>query len=101
MNLALSRLISLTTDGPPAMAGGKKGVVTLPEKHVKEDEIQSKTVKLHCTIHQEPLCAKSSEVQEVMEVVAKAVNFILSRGLNHRQFQRLLLEAKADYSDLL
>ena len=36
-----------------------------------------------------------------MQVVVKTVNFILSRGLNHRQFQELLQEVESDYGDLL
>ena len=36
-----------------------------------------------------------------MQVVVKTVNFILSRGLNHRQFQELLQEVESDYGNLL
>ncbi len=36
-----------------------------------------------------------------MQVVVKTVNFILSWGLNHRQFQELLKETESEYGDLL
>ena len=36
-----------------------------------------------------------------MQVVVKAVNFILAKGLNHRQFQEFLKELDAEYHDLL
>ena len=37
----------------------------------------------------------------LMQVVVKTVNFILSKGLNHHQFQELLQEVESDYGDLL
>ena len=36
-----------------------------------------------------------------MKVFVKAVNFILSRALNNRQFQDLLTEINAQYNELL
>ena len=35
-----------------------------------------------------------------MTVVVKTVNLILSRGLNHRQFQEFLKQFEAEYGDL-
>ena len=46
--------------------------------------------KVHCIIHQESLCSKSANLTDVMSVVMKVVNSILSRSLNHRQFQALM-----------
>ena len=99
--LDLSKLICVTTDGAPAMVGNKKGFVTLLENHIKALGYENRIIKLHCIIHQEALCAQHSEMNEVMIAVVKIVNFILSRGLKHRQFQELLLEAQTHYSDLL
>ena len=42
-----------------------------------------------------------ASLKNIMDVVVKTVNFILSRGLNHRQFRQLLLEAESQYGDLL
>ena len=44
---------------------------------------------------------KSLRMQEVMRVVVKTVNFVRSRGLNHRQFQQLMEEIDSQYGDLL
>lgn len=41
-----------------------------------------------------------SNIQDVMSVVVKTVNFIKSRGLNHRQFQEFLKETNAEYGDI-
>ena len=100
MKLDLSKFISVTTDGAPAMVGQEKGVVSLLERCMKDHGISHKIKKLHCIIHQEALCTKSLNLKEVMDVVVKTVNLILSRGLNHRQFHQFLLEAQAEFGDL-
>lgn len=46
------------------------------------------------------LCAKDLDLSCVIDPVVSAVNFIRSRGLNHRQFRQFLSELEADYSDL-
>ena len=100
-NLDFSRLVSITTDGAPSMVGKNKGVVSLLQKHMENKEINNNIVKLQCLIHQEALRAKVASLKNIMNVVLKTVNFILSRGLNHRQFRQLLLEAESQYGDLL
>ena len=97
MNLDLSKLSGVITDGAPAMVGEKKGFVALLQNHIGIDK---KIIKLHCIIHQEALCAKSLNFKDIMAVVVKTVNFILSRGLNHRQFQEFLKQIEAEYGDL-
>ena len=52
--------------------------------------------KMYCIIHQEAMCAKSANLVDVMSVVVKVVNSILSRSLNHRQFQALVDEVDGD-----
>ena len=68
---------------------------------MENNEINNNIVKLHCLIHQEALCAKVASLKNIMDVVLKTVNFILSRELNHRQFRQLLIEAESQYGDLL
>jgi hypothetical protein len=101
MQLDLLKLVSVTTDGAPAMVGKNKGAVALLQKHLEGLGIKHNVRKVHCIIHQEALCAKKSNLKDVMDVVVKAVNVILSRGLNHRQFRQLLSEAENQYGDLL
>ncbi|XP_076039321.1 general transcription factor II-I repeat domain-containing protein 2-like [Oratosquilla oratoria] len=47
------------------------------------------------------LCAKFANLVDVMSVVVKVVNSILSRSLNHRPFQILMDEVNVHYNDLL
>ena len=100
MKLDFSKLINVTTGSAPAMVGQEKDVVSLLERRMKDLEISHKIKKLHSIIHQEALCAKSLKLKEVMDVVVKTVNLILSRGLNHRQFQQFLLETQVEFGDL-
>ena len=99
-SLDLSKLVSVTTDGAPAMVGVVKGFVTLLEKHIISENYGDKLIKLHCIIHQESLCAASLHMEEVMKVAVKVVNYIKSNALNHRQFKQFLLGGEAIHSDL-
>ena len=83
------------------MVGKNKRVVSLLQKHMEDNEINNNIVKLLCLVHQKALCAKVASLKNIMDVVLKSVNFIFSRGLNHRQFRQLLLKAESQYGDLL
>ncbi|XP_029656044.1 general transcription factor II-I repeat domain-containing protein 2-like [Octopus sinensis] len=101
LNLPLSKLVGITTDGAPSMVGNKKGTITLLQNEMEKFGIEHNLVKIHCIVHQEALVAKSVRLRETMDAVVNAVNFILSRGLNHRQFRQFLIDTEAEYGDLL
>ena len=101
MSLDLSKLVSATTDGAPAMTGKNKGAVALLQKHLEDLGCNDKITQLRCLIHQKALCAKTTNLKNVMDPVVKAVNMILSHKLNHRQFRQLLQEAENQYGDIL
>ncbi|KAK3876626.1 hypothetical protein Pcinc_018599 [Petrolisthes cinctipes] len=44
---------------------------------------------------------KDCELQNVMQLVVRVVNFIVSRALNHRQFRELLAEYETEYGGLV
>ena len=54
----------------------------------------------HYIVHQGTLCAKSAGFSDAMKVAVRAVNFILFRALNPRQFQDLQAEINSQYNDL-
>ena len=59
---------------------------------MEDHRINNDIIMLQCLIYQEALCAKASTVKSFIDIMVKAVNFILFRGLNHRQFHQLLLQ---------
>ncbi|CAM4459457.1 unnamed protein product [Caretta caretta] len=80
------------------MVGKQKGFVKL-----LEDQIGRPTVKFHCIIHQEILCAtiSNSELNNVMNTVVQIVNVVVTRSaLTLRQFQELLEEMDIVYNDI-
>ena len=94
MSLDLSNLVSITTDGALAMIDKNKGAVALLQKYLEALGLKNKITKIHCLIHQEALCAKTTKLKSVMDTVVKTVNMILSNKLNHSQFRELLLETE-------
>ncbi|XP_076044814.1 general transcription factor II-I repeat domain-containing protein 2-like [Oratosquilla oratoria] len=100
-SLDLSRFVCVTTDGSPAMVGEKKSAPSLIVRHCEAAGYTQPINIMHCIIHQESLCAKSTNLGDVMSVVVKDVNSILSRSLNHHQFRVLMDEVNVHYNDLL
>ena len=93
-------MVGVTTDGAPAMVGRKAGAVSLLSEKVANSGGE-KLIKYHCIIHQEALAAQSLEMKHVMEIDVKTVNFLKSRGLNHRQFKTFLEQSEADFGDVI
>ena len=83
------------------MSGQRNGVVGLLKTRMGSQNIDlGSLIVLHCIIHQEALCAKIISFQHVTNILVKAVNFIRSRGLNHHEFQQLMADIDAEYSDV-
>jgi len=95
----LQKLVSVTTDGAPAMVGRKIGLIG----HLIADSDFPNFHAYHCIIHQQSLCSKMKheELDSVMKAVVKIVNFVRANALNHRQFKALLSEYESNYSDLI
>jgi hypothetical protein len=84
LNIPIQKLLGVVTDGTPSMAGKNIGLSSLITKDVKNTTGRDLFV-YNCLIHQENLCAKSAKKTNV---VANLVNYIRSKGPNHRQFQQ-------------
>ena len=68
------QVVSITTDGAPAMIGREKGAVA----RLKEDNAE--LIAYHCIIHQSVLCTSlSDEHAEVMNTMMKMIRF--SQGI--------------------
>uniref|UniRef100_A0A3B3BXB9 SPIN-DOC-like zinc-finger domain-containing protein n=1 Tax=Oryzias melastigma TaxID=30732 RepID=A0A3B3BXB9_ORYME len=79
-NLPMDKLLSACTDGAPRPI-----------------------LRFHCILHQEALCAQifDGQLDEVMSLVIRVINFIVARALNYRQFKTLLDEVENHYHGLL
>uniref|UniRef100_H2ZY60 DUF4371 domain-containing protein n=1 Tax=Latimeria chalumnae TaxID=7897 RepID=H2ZY60_LATCH len=97
-NLEWKKLISMYTDGAPSMRGKEKGLLGLMRKR----EGISKFIMFHCVIYQEALVSKlkNGELQIVIQLVVKVVNLIVSRALNHRQFQVFTYTCESTFSTM-
>ncbi|XP_056642605.1 general transcription factor II-I repeat domain-containing protein 2A-like [Diorhabda sublineata] len=99
--LPWSKLNGVCTDGAPSMVVLRKGFIGILNEKATELNVQKDDlIVLHCIIHQQNLCSKSIRLHNVMNVVVKTINFIRSRGLNHRQFKTFLDEISAEYNDV-
>ncbi len=67
----VKNVVSITTDGAPAMIGKEKGAV----QRLKEEH--SDLLTYHCIIHQSVLCASlGKEYSNIMETIMKLVNYL-------------------------
>jgi hypothetical protein len=80
------------------MAGKNSGLSSLITKDVKMQ--QAAICLCAITWYIKKMCAKSVKMTNVV-TVAKLVNFIRSKGLNHRQFQQFLSDMDSENWDVL
>ncbi|XP_025203824.1 general transcription factor II-I repeat domain-containing protein 2B-like [Melanaphis sacchari] len=89
LGLTWEKLCSITTDGAPNMVGRNTGLIGRITEFTTSKMFET-PIFLHCIIHQQSLCGKIMNLEHVMKVVTKTVNFIRSHGLKHRQFVEFL-----------
>ncbi|XP_067298506.1 SCAN domain-containing protein 3-like [Pseudorasbora parva] len=95
--IELKQVVSITTDGAPAMVGRERGAVA----RMKDDNPQ--LISYHCIIHQSVLCSTlSDEYAEVMNTMMSMINFLrASSSHQHRMLREFLREVDANADDLL
>ncbi|CAH1971227.1 unnamed protein product [Acanthoscelides obtectus] len=95
--IPLSNMISVATDGAPAMVGRYRGFISYLKQNV------SWVLAIHCVIHRQHLVAKNLSVRlhESLHLVIDAVNRIRSNALNTRLFAQLCEENDEHFHQLL
>jgi hypothetical protein len=68
------------------MLGKKGGFVTKLQDKLNALTPNCKFIHVHSVIHQEVLCSKLVNMEHVLSLVKKSVNFIHACGLNQCQF---------------
>ena len=87
-NAPINKLVSVATDGAPAMVGKHVGLIGL----LKSDPKYPEFIPVHCLIHREHLVAKHFNFSIVLKSVTEIVNYIRSNAKNHRQFKNFIDE---------
>lgn len=91
------KVVSVATDGAPAMMGRKGGLVQRLKDHHPD------LISYHCIIHQSVHYASRGEVySEVMETVMRLINVLrASSSLQHHLLHTFLTEVNATFDDSL
>ena len=71
-----SKLVSITTDGAPALTGKHLGLIRKVQDKVTSLNADKKIIPMHCIIHQESLCKSVLKVKHIVDPIIKAVNYM-------------------------
>ena len=85
-DVPLNKLVSVATNGAPAMVGKRVGLIGLMKCNANFPAF----LPIHCIIHREHLAAKRFRYEDVIKTVLEIVNFIRINGKNHRQFRNFV-----------
>lgn len=97
----LKNLRGICTDGAPAMVGKQNGLVARFSDYVLKDHGNDQLINLHCIIHQEALCSKSVDLDNILKDVNRIILFIRANALHHRQFIQILHTNDSSAEDIL
>lgn len=97
LKLDPKRIVSVATDGAPAMVGRTHGLIG------RMKESYPHLLDFHCIIHQSVLCAKlDNNFKAVMTTSMKLINFLKAKSaLRHRQLRAFLESCDSEHKDLL
>ncbi|KFD58936.1 hypothetical protein M513_00099 [Trichuris suis] len=95
--IPLTNIISVATDGAPAMTGSHRGFIAYLKQVIPS------VLAVHCVIHRQHLVARrlSDRLNSSLQYVITAINRIKSKSLNDRLFKKLCVEHDEEYNRLL
>ena len=96
-NLDRENCISIWADGAKAMSGSRSGLRSPIQKRAPMAKW------MHCMIYREAFVARelSPELGATVEIVTKLINFIKTRPLKSKVFEKLCAEMNAEHRSLL
>uniref|UniRef100_A0A087XRL1 HAT C-terminal dimerisation domain-containing protein n=1 Tax=Poecilia formosa TaxID=48698 RepID=A0A087XRL1_POEFO len=101
MKLPWNKVVGITTDGAPAMTGERSGLVQ-KEKIISSDFCISLDKSSICRfVWLVILWCEDLKMFHLMKPMIKAINYIRSKALCHRQFQQFLVDIQAEYGDVV
>ena len=86
------KLVSVATDGAPAMDGKQVRLIGL----MKCDPNFPEFLPIHCIIHHQHLAAKHFRYEDVIKTILEIVNFICVNGKNHWRFHNFVEELELE-----
>ncbi|CAG9794244.1 unnamed protein product [Diatraea saccharalis] len=95
--IPLNNILSIATDGAPAMTGRHKGLIACLKN--KDPDV----LAVHCVIHRQHLVAKTlnERLHISLQYIIRSVNKIRSNSLNDRLFNQLCIANDEDVNRLL
>jgi hypothetical protein len=95
--IPLDNIMSVATDGAPAMVGRYRRLISYLKKAVPN------VVAVHCVIHRQHMVAKNfiDRLHCSLQYVITAINKIRSNALDDRLFRKLCDENDEDFNRLL
>ena len=79
------------------MVGRKAGVATKFKEKLLTVNSDHQIHSVHCIIHRKVLCSKTLQMDHIMDVVIKAVNFIRAQGSSTAYWRKFTLMGRLPY----
>lgn len=99
-SIPLNKMVSLITDGAPAMIGHLSGVGARIIKEVRKTTPDFNLLVLHCMIHQQVLCSKTLQFHHVLDAIVKIIQYIRGTPLMKRTFTQFLKDVNSQYETI-
>lgn len=95
-DLKWEKFKNVTTEAAKNMTVHNTGLIGIINKKLKELNITQPPLQLHCIIHQHALCAKLLNLNNVMNIVVKSINYIRKNGMNQATEENPVIIVKWD-----
>ncbi|XP_076167256.1 general transcription factor II-I repeat domain-containing protein 2-like [Ptiloglossa arizonensis] len=99
-NLQWNKLVSVATGGAPTMVDKNIGFVDRLRVKLESLAVPHEVTAIHYTIYQQNLWSKSVQLDNVMSLVIRTMNYIRCHGATRGEFKTFLEELDAEYGEL-